>query len=53
MNSDKEYEKALKYLKDNNLEHLIDKEMSTDGYTVVYLARQIMTERGEDYEKYF
>ena len=35
------YEEAVAYLKSEGKEHLIEKELSTDGYTVVALAESI------------
>lgn len=32
------YKKALQWLKDYNYENLIEKELSTDGFTIVALA---------------
>ena len=33
--------KALKYLKDTKQEHLIEREASTDGWTIVSLANSL------------
>jgi tmRNA-binding protein len=37
------YEEAIKYLTETNNLHLIQKELSTDGYTVVALAEYLKT----------
>lgn len=41
------YKLAVKFLKETNQYHLIEKELSVDGYTVVALANSIV-ERNSD-----
>lgn len=36
------YKAAVKFLKETNQYHLIEKELSIDGYTVVALANSIV-----------
>lgn len=35
------YKQAREWLKDNNKEHLIERELSTDGYSIVSLANHL------------
>lgn len=41
------YKSAMKWLKENNKEYLIQKEQSVDGYTIVALANSL-NKRYED-----
>ena len=36
------YKEAIKFLKETDNTHLIDKELSIDGYTIVSLANDII-----------
>lgn len=40
------YNKAMLWLRFNNLDHLIQNEQSTDGYTVIALANELWVKNG-------
>jgi hypothetical protein len=42
------YQQAVKWLKENNLMHLVEKEQSTDGYTIVALANELYAKKNTD-----
>ena len=42
------YEEALQYLKETGNEHLIEKELSIDGWTVIALANSVKTKHTSD-----